>query len=52
MKAKFEVNQTVNTVDRGKLYDAKILKVQELEDSAPKYFIHYNLRLFDFFVNI
>jgi len=41
MKRLYEVNETIFAADNGKLFEAKIIKIQELGDIF-KYFIHYN----------
>jgi mortality factor 4-like protein 1 len=38
---KYEVGELVMAADSGKLYEAKIIKIQEI-DEVCKYFIHYN----------
>lgn len=40
-KTKFNVGETVMVLCKGKLYEAKIMKVQDI-GALPKYFIHYN----------
>lgn len=41
MKKKYELYEIVKAADSGKLYEARIIKIQELGE-VTKYFIHYN----------
>lgn len=41
VKSKFKVDEVVMALDKANVYEAKILKVQSL-DNISKYFIHYN----------